>query len=103
MVAEFWSQLLDVPSRPINLPGWFRVGPTVTDGPVITLQPVPERKKGRARLHLDVWVGDLDAAVDLVSQIGGTSTGETHGYEDGRGCHVRPRGQRVCLVAALRQ
>ena len=64
-VSEFWSKLLDVPARAIDLPGWFRLGPAVVGGPVITFQPVPEEKVGKTRIHLDIWVGDLEAAIRL--------------------------------------
>lgn len=82
-VSEFWSKLLDVTARAIDLPGWFRLGPTVAGGPVISFQPVPEKKVGKTRIHLDIWVGDLEAAIRLVRTLGGDTTGETHIYDEG--------------------
>ena len=102
-VADFWSRLLDLPSRAIDLPGWFRVGPVVAGGPVITFQPVPEPKSGKTRLHLDIWVDDLDAAVERVRRLGGTSAGETHEYEDGTVIVMSdPEGNEFCLVGGPR-
>jgi predicted enzyme related to lactoylglutathione lyase len=98
-VAEFWSGLLDVPARAIDLAGWFRIGPTVAGGPVLTFQPVPEEKLGKTRIHLDIWVDDLDEAVRLVEGLGGSATGERHGYEEGTVVVMRDiEGNELCLV-----
>jgi predicted enzyme related to lactoylglutathione lyase len=92
--------LLDVPARSIDLPGWFRIGPTVAGGPVITFQPVSDPKTGKARAHLDIWVDDLDTAVDLVGRLGGSTTGERHDYQDGTVMVMRdPEGNEFCVVA----
>lgn len=82
LVAEFWSRLLDSPARTIGLPGWLRIGPTVPGGPAINFQPVAEEKAGKTRIHLDLWVDQLDATVAFVHGLGGRSTGETHIYEE---------------------
>ena len=98
-VAGFWSGLLDAPARAIDLPGWFRVGPTVAGGPVLTFQPVPEEKVGKTRLHLDLWVNDLDAVIHLVEDLGGTATGERHLYDEGTVVVMADiEGNELCLV-----
>jgi predicted enzyme related to lactoylglutathione lyase len=98
-VAQFWSQLLDSPAEPRE-DGWFELGPVVRGGPRINFQPVPEEKVGKTRVHLDVWVDDLDAAMSLVEQLGGKSTGETHAYPDGIDVVMTdPEGTEFCLVA----
>jgi len=98
-VSEFWSKLLDVPARAIELPGWFRLGPTVVGAPVITFQPVPEEKVGKTRIHLDIWVEDLKAAIRLVGSLGGQTTGETHIYEEGTVVVMSDiEGNEFCLV-----
>jgi hypothetical protein len=63
-----------MPVRPIDLRGWFRIGPSPAGGPAITFQPVPEEKAGKTRIHPDVWVEDLEAAINLVRDLGGRST-----------------------------
>jgi predicted enzyme related to lactoylglutathione lyase len=99
-VAAFWGALLDHPVKPGAEGEWFELGPVVPGGPKINFQPVPEEKVGKARAHLDVWVDDLDAAVALVEQLGGTHTGETHTYPDGTDAvMVDPEGTEFCLVA----
>jgi predicted enzyme related to lactoylglutathione lyase len=98
-VAAFWAALLDCPAEP-GEEGWFHLGPTVRGGPRVNFQPVPEAKFGKARVHLDVWVDDLDAANSLVEQLGGTHTGKVHTYPDATDVVMAdPEGTEFCLVA----
>ncbi len=97
--AAFWSRLLDAPARGTGLPGWSRIGPTVAGGPVITFQPVSEEKVGKTRIHLDIWVDDLDAALSAVRELGGSSTGEMHRYDVGTVLVMAdPEGNEFCMV-----
>ena len=80
--------------------GWFHLGPTVRGGPRINIQPVPETKVGKARIHLDIWVDDVDAAIALVEELGGANTGEVHtGSEWVDVVMTDPEGTEFCLVA----
>jgi len=99
-VADFWGRLLGTPTRPVDgLPGWLRLGPTVAGGPVITFQPVPEEKAGKTRIHLDLWVDDLDAAMGTVAALGGRHSGETHRYDEGTvAVMADAEGNEFCLV-----
>ncbi len=98
-VSEFWSRMLDAPVRTIGLPGWFRIGPTAPGGPAITFQPVPEEKVAKSRTHLDLWVEELDAAIALVRDLGGRSTGEVHLYDEGTVVVMSDvEGNEFCLV-----
>jgi predicted enzyme related to lactoylglutathione lyase len=102
-VAGFWSQLLDLPMRTIGLPGWLRIGPTVPGGPAITFQPVSEEKAGKTRIHLDLWVDQLDATIAFVHDLGGSSTGETHLYDEGTVVVMSDvEGNEFCLVGPPR-
>ena len=96
-LAAFWSALLGGElSEP--LPGWRRV--TLPDGaPAITLQPVPEPKAGKTRIHLDVVVDDMVAAVEEIIARGGRWTGERHDYPEGTVLVMAdPEGNEFCLV-----
>jgi predicted enzyme related to lactoylglutathione lyase len=95
-VADFWSRLLDSPVRTIGLP---EIGPTAPGGPAITFQPVTETKTGKTRIHLDLWVDQLDSTVAFVHEIGGTSSGETHVYDEGTVVVMSDiEGNEFCLV-----
>ena len=66
---------------------------------MITFQPVTERKVGKTRIHLDLWVDELDAAIRHVQELGGRTTGETHRYEEGTVVVMADReGNEFCLV-----
>jgi predicted enzyme related to lactoylglutathione lyase len=98
-VAQFWSRLLGLPLRTIGLPGWFRIGPTASGGPAITFQPVSEEKTGKTRVHLDLWVEQLDTTIAFVQDLGGRSTGETHNYDEGTVVVMSDvEGNEFCLV-----
>jgi predicted enzyme related to lactoylglutathione lyase len=99
-VAAFWGALLDMPLQSHSQAAWFRVGPLVSGGPVINFQPVPERKVGKTRIHLDLWTDDLDAAVALAEHLGGRRVGEMGEDPEGVGFVMAdPEGNEFCLVA----
>ena len=61
---------------------------------------MPEEKGGKALVHLDIWVDDLDSAVARVEELGGRQTGETYADPDGIGAVMTdPEGIEFCLVA----
>jgi predicted enzyme related to lactoylglutathione lyase len=98
-VAEFWGELLDAPTEQ-QKSGWFRVGPLVAGGPLINFQPVPERKVGKTRIHIDLWTDDLDSAVAFAEQLGGHRLGEMGADPEGVGFVMAdPEGNEFCLVA----
>jgi predicted enzyme related to lactoylglutathione lyase len=98
-VAAFWGALFGATVES-GEEGWFHLGPTVHGGPRINFQPVPEEKVGKARVHLDVWVDDIDAAISLVEQLGGTHTAEVHaGPGWSEAVMADPEGTEFCLVA----
>jgi predicted enzyme related to lactoylglutathione lyase len=100
-LATFWSLLLGIPQSAEHGedPGWATVGSRKDALPRLTFQRVPEPKTTKARLHLDIATGDVDAAIAEVERLGGSNTGERHDYEDGIVVVVRdPEGHEFCLV-----
>jgi predicted enzyme related to lactoylglutathione lyase len=96
--ANFWSTVLDLPARSQLQPGWFQIDPASTGGPVINIQPVAESKVGKSRLHLDLWVNNLPAAVALVQSLGGRTLDE-HSHDEWHICVMAdPEGIEFCLV-----
>ena len=62
-------------------------------------QPVPESKRGKVRIHLDVTVDDIDETIDLVTSLGGRFTGERHDYKEGAVVMMAdPEDHEFCLV-----
>lgn len=74
----------------------------VDGGPVIGFQPVPEPKTSKARVHLDVQVVDLQAAITLVHQLGGSGPAEVHSYDEGTVAVMGDvEGNEFCLVVLV--
>lgn len=104
--AQFWAELLGHHSRRAGAdrPGCYRIGPFVDGGPVLNFQPVTEPNRTKVRLHLDLWVEDLDAAVRRTRALGGRVVGESQ-IVAGRGTitvMADPEGHEFCLIAAPR-
>jgi predicted enzyme related to lactoylglutathione lyase len=102
--ARFWSALLDAAVRPAGpgREGWYRLGPLVPGGPVVNFQPVREAKVGKVRIHLDLWVDDLDAAERRVEGLGGTACRRRE-VVPGRGTIsivTDPEGHELCLISS---
>ncbi len=97
-LADFWGALLGREQR-VPLPGWLRLGDLGEPQPVLNFQPVPEPKRGKTRIHVDVVVDDIDAAVDMVTRLGGRPTGERHDYAEGVVVVATdPEGNEFCVV-----
>jgi hypothetical protein len=69
VTAEFWGRLLLLERLSNPLPGWARSVRAVPGRPVRNLQPVPEPKLGKSRVHLDLRTDDLPAAVRRVQAL----------------------------------
>jgi predicted enzyme related to lactoylglutathione lyase len=96
--ARFWGTLLDlkVTSRADDWLDLERLGP---DGPMLSFQQVPERKKGKNRLHFDLNVPDFRGATALARELGGQPAGEIHGAPAQAWQVWRdPEGNEFCLV-----
>jgi predicted enzyme related to lactoylglutathione lyase len=97
-VSAFWQALLGRPPGPTR-PGWVYLGRHDDAQPRLVFQPVPEPKRGKTRLHLDVAVDDIDAGITQVVALGGRFTGERHDYDDGVVVVMAdPEGNEFCLA-----
>lgn len=97
-VARFWSALLGREPGPSQA-GWVYLGHRGDPQPRLVFQPVPEPKAGKVRIHLDVTVDDVDEAIELVTSLGGRTTGERHDYDEGVVVVMAdPEGHEFCLV-----
>jgi len=97
-LAAFWGALLERQEAP-SLPGWRQLGRRGDPALRINFQPVPEPKQGKARLHLDVTVGEIGEGIRSVLRLGGRETGERHEYDEGVVVVMAdPEGNEFCLV-----
>jgi catechol-2,3-dioxygenase len=96
-LASFWSQLLGLEVCPRH--GRYVAlarPPTLT--PELVFQPVPEPKQGKARMHLDIGVHDLEESRRLAFELGATAADDLE--SDDPELHVLrdPEGNEFCLV-----
>ena len=96
--AQFWGRLLEL--EPIARDdGWFVLGPTTPGGPMLYFQPTEEAKIGKARVHLDLWVEDLHAAMQLVEDLGGSRVGTIQNTRGGALVVMAdPDSTEFCLI-----
>ncbi|MFJ8746464.1 VOC family protein [Embleya sp. NPDC127516] len=95
-LVRFWAGLLG--GEPVDRErGWSHVEPP---GAVrMSFQPVPEDKAGKNRLHLDLRVTDIDAAVTLAVSLGADARGATVTDEQGSFQVMSdPEGNEFCFV-----
>jgi hypothetical protein len=81
-LAAFWGALLNRGEAP-SMPGWRQLGERGDAVPRINFQPVTERKVGKARVHIDITVDDVNKTMRSVAELGGWWTGERHDYDEG--------------------
>jgi len=97
-VARFWSALLGREPGP-SQNGWVYLGHRCDPQPRLVFQPVPEPKAGKVRIHIDVTVDNVERAIELVTSLGGRTTGERHDYDEGAVVVMAdPEGHEFCLV-----
>ena len=94
--AEFWSQVLGTDILYQN-ERYMRLGHK-GDRPTILLQKVPERHKEKNRVHIDLDVSDLDAAVSRVQDLGGHKLKQLSEYGIKWAVMSDPDGNEFCLV-----
>jgi len=97
-ISPFWCALLGVRER-----GWFGEDYLMLERddrtPGIAFQRVPEAKAVKNRLHVDVYVDDVEAAVERILELGGSIASEPREL-DGYRWRVMadPEGNEFCVV-----
>jgi predicted enzyme related to lactoylglutathione lyase len=98
-MSRFWESLLGLESKWSNDTYRFMLPP---DGrrPGLVLQSVPERPMGKNRVHFDLEVADVDAAVERARELGASVA--TKVEEEGIAWTVMtdPEGNFFCIQLA---
>lgn len=97
-LAAFWSAVLgvDVHHRSDD---WISLRAAERAHPRIAFQRVPEPKVTKNRLHLDVWVEDLEVATAAAETVGATRVGElVQDPAEPFQVMLDPAGNEFCLV-----
>ncbi len=97
-VSAFWASLLDYRIREIDgSDGWRHLEPTSPDLPKLTIQPVPEPKTRKNRLHLDLFVPDPDPWIRRCVELGATLLGRSEDPDDWFQVIADPEGNELCI------
>jgi len=94
--AKFWSQVLGADILFQN-ERYLRLGQK-GGRPMLLLQKVPERHKEKNRVHIDLDVPDLEAAVIRVQDLGGRKLRQLSEYGIEWVVMADPDGNEFCLV-----
>ncbi len=97
-LAEFWSKVLGVEIAFVE-DDWVSLRSANPGHPRVAFQKVPETKRGKNRLHLDVWVPDLEAATVAAEALGATRLGRlVHESPEPFQVMADPAGNEFCFV-----
>jgi catechol-2,3-dioxygenase len=96
-LAEFWGRLLGLQVCP-RRSQYVALRRPPTGTPELVFQPVPEPKRGKARLHLDIGVADLAAATGQALALGAAIADDLDGREESLRVLRDPEGNEFCLV-----
>jgi predicted enzyme related to lactoylglutathione lyase len=107
-LARFWAAMFDTEVASIVNEGEpneaHYVDVAATDGtPLLRFQRVPEAKRLKNRLHLDIEVEELDPAIARVETLGGSliqPLRTEYGYDFA--IMGDPEGNEFCLITAAR-
>ena len=100
-LAEFWREVLGYELRQRDGAPWRTlVRPSASDGVNhVHFQPVPESKTVKNRVHLDLFVDDLEREVARHVALGATADAHTAGsYRQRNAVMFDPEDNEYCIV-----
>ena len=96
VLAAFWARVLGGEPVERDEAWWYVVPPGWTQ---LSFQKVPEGKTVKNRLHLDVRVGDVEAAAVQAEALGARRVGAVHRARAGSfQVLLDPEGNEWCVV-----
>ena len=98
-VAEFWAALLGYRVRELDdTEDWWRhLDADSATLPKLTIQPVPEPKTVKNRLHLDIFVADPEPWIRRALELGGTALWRSEEPDDWFQVIADPEGNELCI------
>ena len=99
--ARFWTEALGYVDQGGGSATYQTLLPGDGDGIEVLLQRVPDQKRAKSRVHLDLRTRDLDAEVARVVSLGATRLTPAPIEEAGWRWHVLadPDGNELCVIA----
>lgn len=97
-VAAFWSDFLGYRLRECEPDDeWRHLEPPHPGLPPLTIQPVPEIKAGKNRLHLDIFVDDPEPWIERGEALGATRLWRNEDPADWYQVLADPEGNEFCI------
>ena len=98
--AEFWTGVLGYVREELGLGQYLGLFPADGQGAEILLQQVPDKKRDKNRIHLDLRTPELEPEVRRVLGLGAVQLTEQPLEEFGWRWHVLadPHGNEFCVV-----
>jgi predicted enzyme related to lactoylglutathione lyase len=102
-ITPFWCALLGVEVREYRDDGHIvslEPSPSLPGSMMMVFQRVPEAKVGENRVHVDMFVDDLDAGTARVAELGGRWTQPGTTVDDGGWLSrimADPEGNEFCI------
>jgi hypothetical protein len=97
-MLAFWQEALHhVPRNPAK-GGWVVLRDPKRRNPNISLNQVPTKRRGRNRLHLDLYTEDREAEVNRLIKIGAKRHRQRYRPEDDFRVLEDPDGNLFCVV-----
>ena len=97
-MLEFWQRALNYVPRDPPEEGWAVLRDPAGQGVNVSLQRVPEPRRGKNRLHLDLYTEDQEQEVERLLALG--ATGHPRAAEPGEDFVLLqdPEGNVFCVV-----
>ena len=101
-LGHFWRDALGWVVTFENDSGVVLVDPEGGRMPGLHLQAVPEPKVGKARVHLNVWVDDVNAEIDRLIGLGASVLERRKRWDDTTfAVMTDPEGTEFCVARPL--
>ena len=99
-LAEFWAEALGYTKAGLFDPYFVLLAPERAHPPVM-LQRVPEPKSGKARIHFDLRVADIETEARRLEQLGARRIDIGQGANPGWITMADPEGNEFCVCPGV--
>jgi hypothetical protein len=97
-MMAFWQEALHYVPRAPEKGGWVVLCDPKGKGPNVSLNHVAAKRRGRNRLHLDLYTDNREKEVERLLKIGATRHRQTYGPDDDFRVLEDPDGNLFCVV-----
>jgi predicted enzyme related to lactoylglutathione lyase len=99
-LADFWSEALGY-SKVGLFDSYFVLAAPIREYPPVLLQRVPEAKVGKARIHFDLRVPDIEAEARRLEALGARRIDIGQGVSPGWITMADPEGNEFCVCPGV--